>query len=202
MAIFTRLATALAFVAALADPAFAAELTPDQQAGLDARIASFDAAMRESDMAGILGVIPPAVLTQIATNYGVTSEDLVTSAQQQIDEALKSISIVSFGMDSSGAEAVEIGDGSIYVMIPTETVMDLGQAGKMRSASETLALFDDGTWYLMAVDDPAQIAVLRQVYPAFADVEFTAATMEVVPAEGAAPEAVTPEAAAPEAVSP
>jgi hypothetical protein len=197
MAIFTRLATAVALVAALAGPAFAAELTPDQQAGLDARIASFDAAMRESDMAGILGVIPPAVLTQIATNYGVTSEDLVTSAQQQIDEALKSISIVSFGMDSSGAEAVEIGDGSIYVMIPTETVMDLGQAGKMRSASETLALLDDGTWYLMAVDDPAQIAVLRQVYPAFADVEFTAATMEVVPAEGAAPEATTPEAVSP-----
>lgn len=180
MALFKRLIATLAVFAALALPALAAELTPDEQAGLEARIANFDAAMRGSDMAGILGVIPPAVLTQIATNYGVSSEDLVTSAQQQIDEALKSIAIESFGMDMATAEVVDLADGTTYVMIPTETVMDLGEAGKMRSSSKTLALLDGGTWYLMAVDDPEQIAVLRQVYPAFVDVEFTAATMEVV----------------------
>lgn len=180
MAMVYRLIAALAVVAALAGPAFAAELTPDQQAGLEARIASFDNAMRTSDMTGILGVIPPAVLTQIATNYGVTSADLVASAQEQIDEALKSIAIESFGMDLAAAEAIDLADGTTYVMIPTETVMDLGEAGKMRSVSETLAILDGGTWYLMAVDDLEQIAVLRQVYPAFVDVEFTAATIEAV----------------------
>jgi hypothetical protein len=180
MVLFSRLISALGLVAALASPAFAAELTHEQQAGLDARVASFDSAMRYSDMAGILGVIPPAVLTQIATNYGVTTEDLVSAAQEQIDEALQSIGIESFGMDTTDVDAIEIDDGAIYAMIPTETVMDLGQAGKMRLTSETLALLDDGTWYLMAVDDPEQIAVLRQVYPAFADVEFAAATTEDV----------------------
>jgi hypothetical protein len=178
MVIFSRLIGALGLVAALAGPAFAAELTPEQQAGLDARVASFDSAMRYSDMSGILGVIPPAVLTQIATNYGVTTEDLIVSAQQQIDEALKSIGIESFGMDTSDVDATEIDNGAIYAMIPTETVMDLGQAGKVRVTSETLALLEDGTWYLMAVDDPSQIEVLRQAYPAFANVEFTAATSE------------------------
>jgi hypothetical protein len=48
----------------------------------------------------------------------------------------------------------------------------------VRVTSETLALLENGTWYLMAVDDPSQIEVLRQAYPAFADVEFTAATSE------------------------
>lgn len=185
MARLSRLIAAVAVAVALASPAFAAELTPDQQAGLEARIASFDIAMRSSDMAGILGVIPPAVLTQIATNYGVTTEDLVTSAQEQIDEALQSIAIDSFGMDTSAAEAIDLADGTTYVMVPTETVMDLGEGGKMRSSSETLALLDGDTWYLMAVDDPEQIAVLRQVYPAFVDVEFTAATIEAVTPETA-----------------
>ena len=180
MAIFARLVTVLALAAALAGPANAAELTADQQAGLEARVASFDTAMRVSDMAGILGVIPPAVLDQIASDHNVTTEALIASAQEQIDEALKSITLESFSMDLAAAEAADLADGSTYVMIPTETVMVLGEATKMRSASQTLALMDGGTWYLMSVDDPAQIDVLRKVYPAFDDVEFAAPTMEQV----------------------
>ncbi len=180
MAIFTRLVTALALAAALAGPANAAELTADQQAGLEARVASFDAAMRVSDMAGILGVIPPAVLDQIASDHGVTTEALIASAQEQIDEALKSITLESFSMDLAAAEVADFADGSKYVMIPTETVMVLGEAAKLRSSTQTLALMDDGTWYLMSVDDPAQVEVLRKVYPAFVDVEFAAPVMEPV----------------------
>lgn len=180
MAFITRLAAALALILTLAAPAAAQALNDAQQKALQDRVDAFDESMRVSDMAGVMGVIPPRVLDKIASTYGITTADLIASAQQQIDEALKSIKIESFGMDLDAAESVALDDGTLYALIPTETVMDLGTAGKHRSRTSTLAVLDEGTWYLMAVDDPQQIAIFKEVYPNMADIEFPKATMEVV----------------------
>ena len=65
---------------------------------------AFDAAMRVSDMTGIMGVVPPAVLDEIAKQNNITSEQLIAAAQQQIDAAMANITLVSFGMELDKAE--------------------------------------------------------------------------------------------------
>ncbi len=115
------------------------------------RIASFDAAMRANDLTSIMTAVPPKVLDSIATQYKVTNEQLLQAMQQQFDEAMKTVTLVSFGMDLEAAEFVTLPDGTEYALIPTETVMDLGAAagGKMlgdldaRWASSTAR---PGTW--------------------------------------------------------
>lgn len=173
-------ALALAILLAFATPAFAQGLSAPQQQALADRIASFDTAMKTSDMSGVLGVLPPKVLETIAAKNGVSTADLIAAAQQQIDEALKSVQIVSFGMDLEAAEFVTLENGTTYALIPTETLMDLGESGKYRSNTSTLGLLDGETWYLMAVDDAEQAAIVKEVYPGLAAVEFPKGSMEPV----------------------
>lgn len=180
MAIVTRIIASLALCLALLAPVAAQDLTGAQQQGLNDRVASFDAAMKASDMTGVMGVIPPKVLDKIASNYSISTADLIAASQQQIDEALKSIKLELFSMDLAAAESFTLSDGMIYVMIPTQTVMDLGAGGRHRSSTSTMALLDEGNWYLMAVDDAEQIAILKSVYPAMADVAFPTGTIEPV----------------------
>ena len=181
MRMFTRILAAFALVLALAGAATAQGLTPEQQQALSDRVASFDTAMKANDMKSVMGVVPPKVLDKIAATYNVTIDELLVAMQQQMDEAMKSVTIVSFGMDLPAAEYITLADGTTYAMIPTETVIDLGaNGGKMKATSKTLGLLDGETWYLVRVDDPAQATMLKEIYPAFADVEFPPAVTEPV----------------------
>lgn len=164
-----------------AAPAEAVALTAEQQAALEARIASFDAAMKANDMATVMGAIPPQMIEVMATQFGVAPADVVASVQQAMDEALKTVTFLSFSMDLSASTVSAQTDGTPYVMIPTETVMDLGdKGGKIRALSQTLGLLDGDTWYLIRVDDPGQVAIVKQIYPGLANVEFPPGTMEPV----------------------
>ena len=58
--------------------------------------------------------------------------------------------------------------------------MDMGEGGKYRAQSSTLGLLDGETWYLVRVEDPQQVALLKEIYPAFADVVFPTGSMEPV----------------------
>ena len=182
MRFFVRIAAALTLLLALAVPAFAQEVSPEQQQALVDRVESFHAAMTANDVRGLMGAVAPKVLDKIAEAYSVTTEQMLDAMQQQMDETLKSVTIVSFGMDLENIEFVTLADGTTYAMIPTETVVDLGAAagGKVRAKSSTLGLFDGGTWYLMRVTDPQQTAIVKEIYPALADVEFPPDTTEPV----------------------
>lgn len=182
MAIFNRALAALALLLAFAAPAFAEELTAEQSAALAERVESFDTAMRENDMQEVMGVVPPKVLEKIAAQSGVSVDVLLAAMQEQMDEIMGNVEIVSFGMNLEGVEYTTFESGIVYGMIPTETVIDLGAdaGGKMRAKSETLGLLDGDTWYLVRIDDPGQVAIIKEIYPEFADVEFPAGTVEPV----------------------
>ncbi len=182
MTILNRILAATALLFALATPAFAQGLSAAQQQALSDRVESFDAAMKENDMQVVMGVVPPKVLDKIASQSGMSVDDLLAAMQAQMDEVMGKVEIVSFGMDLENADFVTLPSGMTYAMIPTETVIDLGAdaGGKMKATSQTLGLLDDDTWYLVRIDDPAQVAIIKEIYPDFADVEFPAGTVEPV----------------------
>jgi hypothetical protein len=183
----SRIGAMLALILAFAVPAAAQTFSPRDAVdssdyfALVARVDSFKAAMDAKDMGTIMGVVPPLMLEAIAGQYGVTTEQLVAATQEQFDAAMQSVKLVSFGMDLETSEMYRLADDTLYAMIPTETVMDLGDAGgKVRVTSSTLGLLDGDIWYLIRVEDAQQVAILKQVYPAFADVTFPAGSMEQI----------------------
>ena len=82
--------------------------------------------------------------------------------------------------DMARAEHGQVADGTPYLLIPTETVMTTGGEGKTLMRSATLALLDDGAWYLVRGSDAQQVASLREAYPEYEAVAFPDATMELV----------------------
>jgi hypothetical protein len=176
-------AGALAVLAAallgLAVPAFARDLTEAENLVLAEAVAHFDAAMGANDMATIIETVPPRVLASIAEQHAIEIDALRQAIVEQAELAMSAVTIVSFGMDLDAAEHEELADGTPYVLIPTETVLDAGQ-GKMRVRTKTLALLDEEDWYLLRVDDEQQLTILQTVYPDFAGVAFAPGTMEAV----------------------
>jgi hypothetical protein len=174
-----RVALAALLVTSLLLPAAAREVTEAERAALAQTIAGFDAAMRASDMERIMGTIPPKMLNAMAAQFEVTVEELTIAAAQQMQQAMANVLLVSFGMDLEAATFAELADGMPYVLIPTETVMEIPGTGKIRAVSDTLGIIEEGAWYLLRVD-ASQLPLLHQVYPGFADVELSPGTMEAV----------------------
>ena len=156
---------------------FARPLTEAESRSLAETVAAFDAAMRDADYETVFKTIPPRIMAHIAKSVGVDVDTLRVVVIGQMKAALAEVKLVSFGMDVSKAEHRELPSGEPYVLIPTETVMDTGDS-KSVARSHTLALLDGGAWYLLRVSEAEQVAIMRQVYPEFAEVEFPASSLE------------------------
>jgi len=170
---FARLAFALALIGLLAPaaPVAARDLTDAEKADLTEAVTAFEAAMSEMDFEKILSVTPPRITAHIADQAGMPIDELRKMTITLMRDAMGQVEIEEMGMDMENATYTATPDGTPYALIPTRTVV---KAGDMRVASETasLALYDDGAWRLIRVDEQQQIDILRSVYPSFAEVEL------------------------------
>jgi hypothetical protein len=177
---FSRLAAAgFVLLASLASPAFAREATPVEVTALEQTVTNFDNAMTKNDLDTIVGTIPPRLQETLAKQANIDVDTLHKSIVAQMQAALATVKITAFSMDVKGADQHELADGTPYFLIPTTTEMDLN-GSKSEAQSRTLALLDGDKWYLLRIDDAAQIALLRTVYPQFADVDFEPGTLKAV----------------------
>ncbi|MGL4238915.1 hypothetical protein, partial [Tabrizicola sp.] len=159
----------------------AQELSEEGRAAMTERVASFNEIFASGDMGAVFDYMPPKVLESLATQSGVDQATLIEMSKAQIDQAMAMVKIDSFSMDVDAATYQMTPDGSLgYVLIPTETVMTVEGAGKMKATGDTLAFEDGGEWYLARVDDPGQAAILQAAYPAFAGITFKPGVMEPV----------------------
>jgi hypothetical protein len=135
--------------------------------------------MRGSDYGVVVDTIPPRVLSHIAEQAGLERDKLRTLVIGMTRQALDTVKLVSFGMDTSKLEEKQLADGTPFALIPTITVMDAGN-GNISVNSHTLALMDGGAWYLLRVSEVQQIEILRKVYPEFAGVVFPTGSVEAM----------------------
>lgn len=171
-------AVVLALLAGL-EGAAARDLSSAEVGSLEQTVSRFDAAMRGSDYEVVVDTIPPRVLTHIAEQAGLERAKLRTFVIATMKQALATVKLVSFGMDTAKLERKELPDGTPFALIPTVTVMDAGN-GRIAVNSHTLALIDGGTWYLLRVSEVQQIEILRKVYPEFAGVVFPTGSVEAM----------------------
>lgn len=168
--------------------ASARDLTEAERSALEARIESFNTAMETLDFQGVLSIVPPKILDHIAEQAGVAPDVVREEMEKVMTEAMEAVTIERFSMDLSAAEERTLADGTPYLLVPTSTtIRSEALGGGLRFDNNTLAFMDEGTWYLLRLDDASQIAILRAVYPAFAGETFPRGTMTRL--DGAADEA-------------
>jgi hypothetical protein len=168
------LATAFAMV-----PLFAIAQDVNIQAVTD-RVAAFDQAFADGDMGEVIRAMPPAVKGSIAEQAGVTVEALETAMISQIEAAMEAVTVESSVMDVEAATFGTTSQGRDYALIPTTTRMDIKDSGRVESTTTTVAVEDEGVWYLMRIDTPQHVAMLTGVYPGFADITFEPGNMRAL----------------------
>ena len=174
------IAAALAFVL-LPCAALARQLDDKERAALAAAVASFEAAIREGDFAHVARTVPPKIIGAIARRSGATPDQIVPlmiKLMQQVSQR-GDTKIESFGMDLGTADHKELASGEPYVLIPTQTIIAIGGL-RVRERSHTLALLDEGRWYLLRIGDARQLEILREVYPEFTGVALPSGTTETL----------------------
>jgi hypothetical protein len=159
----------------------AQELTDEARAAVTERVNSFNQSMAAGDMSAVFDYLPPKLLSSLAAQGGVDVPTLIEISKAQIEEGMAMVTIDSFSMDMDAATYQMSPDGSLgYLLIPTETVMTVEGAGKMRATSDTLAFEDEGEWYIARIDEPNQTAILQAAYPALAGIAFKPGAIEPV----------------------
>ena len=161
-------------------PVTAREFTDDEKADLAVAVEDFNTAMTNQDWATVMAIVPPKILEKFATDAGITTDQLLEQMAELMKQSLAQVTIDSFGMDLEAATYGETADGTPYALIPTETVIGLGEQGKMKANSQTLGMYEEGAWYLVRTEDAATLAALKAIYPSYADLEVEPGTTEMI----------------------
>jgi transposase len=173
------IAALLVFVL-LASVAWARPLTDQEKASLAVTVASFDTAMRDGDYARVTKTVPTKVIAAIGRRAGVSPDQILAEMIKAMQETLQSSAVkIEFSMDLGTAIHKELASGTPYVLIPTQTTVAVG-GQRVRERGHTLALLDEGQWFLLRVNDALQLQILREVYPEFTGIEFPSGSMEAL----------------------
>jgi hypothetical protein len=117
----------------------------------------------------------------MADKVGLPEDKLKAMVTAQAVAAVDGMTFLSFGMDMKAAQVAMTPDKSrTYMLIPTQSVIAIPDAGKMQSKTQTLAIKDDGQWYLVRIDDAQQVALLRGAYPEFSGVDFPSGSTAII----------------------
>jgi hypothetical protein len=174
---------ALLVALALTPIAQAATLSPAQETGLAERIDSFEAALMATDMAAAIAVVPPKVVEHVAAKHNVTVAEVVSAGQAQLERTFGQAKLLAVELAYEPERLVILPEQLAFVTLPTRLKVDLGANGGIITAtSQTLGLLDGDTWYLVSLDNAEQVDVLRQLYPALAEIDFN-----TLPEEAASP---------------
>jgi predicted flap endonuclease-1-like 5' DNA nuclease len=157
---------------------FAKDFPATEIAELQTVVNGFDTAMRANDTRSILKVMPPKIWGFLKEKSKFDDEKLIQVIGDALAAAMKDVTIIDFKMDVAAATTHELSDGTSYMLIPTVTKMDVKNYGKVAASSQTLALRDEGKWYLVRISDPQQKQIVTTVYPAFKDVELPSDKLE------------------------
>jgi hypothetical protein len=170
-----HLLAALLVMAVFAGPLAAREPSAQERAGIADRIARFDQQVRSGDLAGIVGIMPPTLKRLMATKFNVPAAGIDAAMIAVMTPLMATVTVEDFKIDLAQAEYRLTPDGQrFYALIPTQTRMTIQKTTKIETKSRTLALVDEGAWYLVRLDQPQQIGMFKEAFPEFAAVEFPA----------------------------
>lgn len=157
-----------------------AQALPDEdRAAIGVAVDTFGAAMEALDHTAIADAIPPRVLAHIAEGAGVEVDAVRAALVAEMEKLADQAEIAEYRIDDDGMSVAWLDEDTPYALLPTQTIVRVDDR-QVRVSSQTLALQDDDEWYLVRVSDPQQVAILREVYPGFANVEFEPSITEVI----------------------
>ena len=165
---FRYLTLALATSLLLTSSAFALEASDKTR--LETTLSTYAAALENADYGAVVNALPPAVIELISQEAKLSPEVIRQSITAQMSSVMSEAVIHSFTMDTSTMTSGETASGMNYAFLPTETVISQAGGEQQNVETTTLAIDQDGVWYLMRIEYPSHYDFVRTAYPEFQDV--------------------------------
>ena len=179
-----RLLVAVLFGIALALPAAARPLTPDEEAGLAKSMDIYLRAIGAGNAERIVNGIPPRILNIFAGTSGIEAKNLEKTLTDQTAAMMAGSRFTDIAADRTALDAGDAtladGTGVTWVVVPTAFTAETGGA-RTRNAQPMLALREDEKWYFVRIDGEQQKQMVTIAYPFLSDVTFPAATVTPAP---------------------
>jgi hypothetical protein len=127
-------------------------------------VAKMDLAVREQDVMAAMELAPPKVLDGFARSVGLSREEMLALMEDVVPAAMARLEIVVSRSHPEDWQPGESPTGRPYLVIPNEVTMRFD--GRLSHADTyTLALKDEGDWYLMSTANSDHMEILKRVYP-------------------------------------
>ena len=123
---------------------------------------------------------PPKILESLAGQADMDAKDFLEKMAEMMSKAFESIEVLSFSMDKDSVKLQRTNTGRPYAVIPNAMKINVKGTGGMEMKTETLALKDDGVWYLMQVDSEEVVDMLKKAYPDLKDIKVAKTVMKKV----------------------
>ncbi|GAA2849191.1 hypothetical protein EDC40_101225 [Aminobacter aminovorans] len=160
--------------------ALARPVTETERQALEKQIASFSRALETKAYDDIADVTPPRLVDHLAKTAQMEPGELRRAMVEQMKVALAAVRIESFSFDMAKAEYRELSGGHPYALVPTELIAVDPNGVRTRFRSQTLALLDGNSWYLIRLQEAQHLLLLQKAYPEFTGVEFPRGSMELL----------------------
>ena len=156
------------------------EITEEITGSFDQRLSGFLSVLDKGEISRTTDYMPPVVLKSLLKENKVSRDALETQLDALWVQTLETVEIDSMKMDGQFNKIVPLPTGQLYRIIPTEIKMRLkANDSEIVSSSESLAIFEDGDWYFVRLDDANLIKMFHKSYPDFKVVEIMTPTMKI-----------------------
>ena len=103
----------------------AVQLTADERAGLEARVAEINGYVDAGQFEAMADLISPRLLSTLAEHFGVDEVEARAGIRAGGQRVMSSVTIIEYEMDVDGARAFVTPDGSRrYALVDLSTVME------------------------------------------------------------------------------
>ncbi|MDO5605628.1 MAG: hypothetical protein Q4G25_10770 [Paracoccus sp. (in: a-proteobacteria)] len=145
-------------------------ITDQAKQSLSARVASFDRDINRGSIGNAVNYLPPRMLAQLSDDTGVPVEFLRAAGGAMLDGMTREMTVRS-RTDLSQALVGTTTTGRAYALIPGVAVIT-ARGQTLTQQGNTLALTDDGQWYLIGLGDQDTLDDIRRAYPEFRGVNL------------------------------
>ena len=173
-------AALLAFALLASASVEARGLSAAEASALAPRANGYAKALASRSGQGIVALMPPKVLAQMAERQGKAQAAVRSALASEVSRELRRFEIKGVTVDVAAADRRSLSDGTTIALVPTRTKVAVPLVGVVEELSRTLALRDGGQWYLIRVEDADQRRMVSRAYPGFQGVSIPGATFRML----------------------
>ena len=137
---------------------------------------------QKDDTVAIMEMMPPDLMPKMAELAGTSLSKLKETVRAQLEELKDVARFEKLDYDMKQAQRGTSSTGRKYMIIPTTTILASDDI-RMEEKSHMLAIEEKGQWYFLQMKTPANLKILKMIYPDLEALPNLPSSSKIIPIE-------------------